>query len=514
MTLVEDADTAGRHYAATTTKGHKKALGQYLTGPDIAAFMAAGAAKGLKGTDTVRVLDPAAGGGILAVAACEALAALPHPPRVIEVVAYEIDPPLAWILRDLLERTAHALAPRINVVATVIEKDFVLANAEVLTRDLYASPTQLFDLVISNPPYFKLAKSSPQARACESLVYGQPNIYQFFMGICACLIRPGGQFCFITPRSWAAGPYFELFRKRFFAQIRPETVHVFASRRGSFKRDEILQEVEITWGVRDDGWLSAAPAARMTMSTSEGSHDLATSEVRTIPLIDLLDSADRHLVLRLPASEAHDRIIDLVHSWPSSLARYGFKISTGPVVSFRANEYLATEPEDDTVPLLWLQNVRAMVSTWPIGMKKAEYVRKSDQSAYILVPNKAYILIRRFSAKEEARRLVAAPYEPITGFESVGLENHLNYVYRPNGVLTVDEVWGLSALLNSETLDAYFRCVNGNTQVSATELRAMPMPPVEMLLEIGRRARGITDLPTIDDIVASVLYRERETAVA
>ena len=514
MTVAHHADAAGRQYAATTNKGHQKALGQYLTGPDIAAFMAAGAAKALKRTGVIRVLDPAAGAGILAVAACEALAALPHPPESIEVVAYEIDPPLAAILRGVLKHTAETLAPTVKVKFEVIEKDFVLANALALTDDLYASPAQRFDLVIANPPYFKLAKSSPQARACESLVYGQPNIYQFFMGICACLLRPGGQFCFITPRSWAAGPYFELFRKRFFAMIRPETVHVFASRRASFKRDEILQEVEITWGTRDDGWLSEAPTASITMSTSEGSHDLATPEVRTIPLIDLLDPTDRHLVLRLPASEAHDRIIDLVHSWPSTLFRYGLKISTGPVVSFRANEYLANAPEADTVPLLWLQNVRAMVSTWPVGMKKAEYVRQSDQSAYILVPNKHYILIRRFSAKEEARRLVAAPYEPIAGFESVGLENHLNYIYRPGGTLTTDEVWGLSALLNSSTLDSYVRCVNGNTQVSATELRAMPMPPVEMLLEIGRRARGVIDLEAIDAIVTSVLYAKRESAVA
>jgi hypothetical protein len=39
----------------------------------------------------------------------------------------------------------------------------------------------------------------------------------------------------------------------------------------------------------------------------------------------------------------------------------------------------------------------------------------------------------------------------------------------------------------------YFRVVNGNTQVSATELRAMPLPPLKLIVEIGRRARTALD---------------------
>ena len=66
------------------------------------------------------------------------------------------------------------------------------------------------------------------------------------------------------------------------------------------------------------------------------------------------------------------------------------------------------------------------------------------------------------------------------------MENKLNYIYRPKGHLARTEVMGIVALLNSELFDTYFRTFNGNVNVSATELRAMPMPPLETIKEIGK----------------------------
>ena len=112
------------------------------------------------------------------------------------------------------------------------------------------------------------------------------------------------------------------------------------------------------------------------------------------------------------------------------------------------------------------------------------------------------------SAKEEARRLTALPRI------FVGFENHLNYIHRPGGTLSDDEAWGLAALYN-HLLDAYFRAVNGNTQVSATELRAMPLPARETIIELGRCVKRLAD-PTdgLDVLVMSLVaqYPEWEAA--
>ena len=75
----------------------------------------------------------------------------------------------------------------------------------------------------------------------------------------------------------------------------------------------------------------------------------------------------------------------------------------------------------------------------------------------------------------------------MTKYELVGIENKLNYIHRPGSRLRRDEVMGISALLNSKIFDTYFRTFNGNINVSATELRMMPMPDIEIIQEIGRK---------------------------
>ena len=69
------------------------------------------------------------------------------------------------------------------------------------------------------------------------------------------------------------------------------------------------------------------------------------------------------------------------------------------------------------------------------------------------------------------------------------------------GDMNDDEAFGLAALLNTELLDTYFRVSSGNTQVSATELRAMPLPPRDMIVFIGRRVRKLTGGEGWDEIV-------------
>ena len=130
-----------------------------------------------------------------------------------------------------------------------------------------------------------------------------------------------------------------------------------------------------------------------------------------------------------------------------------------------------------------------MLADHPVNKKdKGQYIKVAPESMHTLLPNKNYILLRRMSSKDDSSRLVAAPYfGNMAKHKYVGIENKLNYIYRPKGHLRRDETIGLTALLDSEIFDAYFRTFNGNINVSATELRAMPLPPIETIREIGKR---------------------------
>ena len=491
------ADRVGEWYAARISERQRKDHGLFLTPVPVAEFMGERiAVQGRK----VRILDPAAGAGVLACAAVEKVASRKQKPDVIELVAYEVDRGLVPALRAVLDHLAGWCRTRngLRVAVRVETADFIMENAEALRPyGLFRSQSEAegFDAVIANPPYFKIGKGDPRAVAAADVVHGQPNIYALFMAVGAALLRQRGDFVFITPRSFASGPYFRRFRTMFFGLIRPTGVHVFGSRRDAFRRDAVLQENVIVSGVRQDRWHENGATASLSISSSLGVDDIGAPDTRETPADAVLDFASAEKVLRLPVCDEDEEALALVDSWPGSLAALGLSISTGPVVPFRAKELIASQGEVPAshVPLLWMNHVRAMRVTWPLDRHKPEYIARAGAEA-LLVPNRNYVLIRRFSAKEEPRRLTAAPYiaaDP--ALPEIGLENHLNYVHRRGGTLSADEAWGLAALYNSRLLDTWFRAVNGNTQVSATELRTMPLPTGETIVALGRVVKRLAD---------------------
>lgn len=495
------ADHLGAWYAEQIDAAHRKVHGHYLTPPLIADFMG-GLCIG-EPCRTIRLLDPAAGTGTLAAAACMALARSESPPSHIELVAYEIDPGLLPVLEACFDYLSGWLKARdIGLSVRLEHGDFVLINAGALEGGLFPFENR-FDAVICNPPYFKLPKSDPRAQACMSVVHGQPNVYGLFMAIGAALLREGGRFVYITPRSFASGPYFQRFRQWFFERVRPTELHVFESRSEAF--DEVLQETVITAGARATAWRTDQNTMAR-ISTSSGASDIGARQSRELPIAEVLRGDCAHQLLYLPASEEHDRVRDLVGGWKGSLHAYGWEVSTGPVVAFRAKAWLRHETGEDHTPLLWLRHVRPMSVEWPLGMRKAQYIDDVQATSHLLVPNRNYVLLRRFSAKEEKRRLTAAPYlaRRFGTHARIGLENHLNYIHRPGGgQLSEIEAHGLAALLNSHLMDTWFRIGSGNTQVSATELRAMPLPPLDVIRRIGKRVMLTSE--RVDAIVQSEL---------
>lgn len=505
------ADRVGKWCIARKSDRHRKDHGLYLT-PVAAADFMAGKIK-VEGSK-LRVLDPAAGVGILCCAVMEVLVRRKSKPIAIELVAYEVDESLITSLQSVLDYLVNWCRSGYGITVTVhVENtDFIMAHAKALRAfgGLFSASSRVenFDIVISNPPYFKVSKADPRAAAASTVVHGQPNIYALFMAVGAALLRQRGDFIFITPRSFASGPYFRQFRTVFFDMVRPAEVHIFGSRREAFSRDEVLQENVILTGTRQDGWHRTGTSAPLVISSSHGVRDLGDSNYRKIAMNTALNLVSVDKVLRLPIRDEDENVLVLVESWPSNLHSFGLNISTGPVVPFRARGLIGGNGDIPAkhVPLLWMNHVHAMQITWPLDRHKPEYIKRSGSEA-LLLPNRNYVFMRRFSAKEEAHRLTAAPYIAADfAIPEVGIENHLNYIHRPGGTLSEDEAWGLAALYNSRLLDIYFRTINGNTQVSATELRAMPLPTHQTVTTLGQHVKHLADpMESLNALVMSLI---------
>lgn len=490
---------AGLHarYSRSASEEERREMGQYFTPVAVARMMAE--LGSVTDAEELRVLEPGSGAAVLTAALCEAL---PATVKRIHIDTYELHPSLADLCEETLRFTLSWLGERgTRCTFTVHRKDFVLENASCLRAQLFEA-REGYDIAISNPPYFKLQKQDPRARAAAEIVHGQPNIYALFMAIMAGLLKEKGTMVTITPRSFAAGDYFRRFRQALFSTVIPEAVHLFGSRRDAFRTDEILQENVILSARR----IPAAKKHHVTVSTSRGVGDLGTRSRREVPLARVVDLHSRSVTLHIPASCVDDEVLSFVGSWPETLHSLGFEVSTGPVVAFRATEFLRSGEGADTVPLLWLQHVKQMNIEWPASTSKRQHIVSSSASEALLLPNRTYVVMRRFSAKEEHRRLVAAPLirGELPG-EMIGLENHLNYIYRPRRVMSAAEARGLAILLNSALVDRYFRISNGNTQVSAAELRQLPLPSREQLEAIGQALDG-QRISELDQIVATALH--------
>ncbi len=500
-------DRLGSLYSKAVTQDHKKKNGQFFTPLEIAKFMASLSTKML---NTVRILDPGCGLGILSCALIENIVKTDPDLSEIELDVYENDISIEPFLRasmNYLEKwlNQNNIKCRINI----IPDDFILQNSRYLddNSDLFGENIPVYDIIISNPPYFKLSIQDSRAKAAKIVVNGHPNIYAIFMAVAAKLLKREGELIFITPRSYSSGYYFKVFRNYFFKLIDLDMVHLFVSRTDTFNRDKVLQETVIIKGTR-----RKIPKEKIQISSSNGLADILSSNVKSYRKQDIINRESGEKILYLPTSDYEENILKIFKSWNGTLGKYNIKISTGPVVSFRAWDLIkknGNESPEITTPLFWLHNIKQMQIEWPVNKgEKGQFILVNEKSKPILIPNKNYVLLRRFSSKDDKNRLIAAPYfSEQTNSEYIGVENKLNYIYRPNGILSKNEIIGLSAILNSAIFDSFFRIFNGNVNVSATELRNMTFPPLDLIIRIGSELISSKDysVNNINQIITSYL---------
>jgi adenine-specific DNA-methyltransferase len=494
-----------RQYEAVTSDAFRRACGHFPTPQGVAAFMA-----GLFSEipSCFRLLDPGAGIGTLSVAVCERVMHSPIP-RSIHITAYENEPSLIPFLERNLGNCRKTLrSAGHEMTFSITQDDFILSNAEAFSQQpLFgaAFKNKLFDASIMNPPYFKIAGDSPHARLMSRIIHGQPNIYVLFMALAAQFLKPDGELVAITPRSFCSGLYFRQFRRWFFNRMSLQHVHLFASRKATFKESDVLQESLITFTrhVSQNG-------GNISLSTSHGRDFPPKASWRIESASKVIDSTTPDLVICIPENCEDTAISEIVRSWPNRFSETGLRISTGPVVAFRSTEFLLPSLNGtSTIPLISVHNVRRFITLWPLKKKnKPEAFKVCPESAKLLLPAKNYVLMRRFSAKEEKRRLTASCYlktEALRG--QVAFENHLNYVYHAHRDLTEAETFGIAALFNSAFLDRFFRTISGNTQVNATEIRSLPFPDLATVAKIGQAVKNMPDLSTgaVERIVLDAL---------
>jgi adenine-specific DNA-methyltransferase len=464
----------------------RSAKGQFLTPPPVARLMASM----FEATPrTVRLLDAGAGIGSLTAAFVDEMRRRESPPEEILVTAYEIDPLLVQYLNETFKLCREACERQgIRFAGEVAPTDFIEAGINSLDGKFFAQGSDGYTCAILNPPYRKINSGSAVRLLLRSAGIETTNLYAAFVALAVRLLRRGGELVAITPRSFCNGTYFKPFRKLFLDSMTFRRIHVFDSRDLAFREDQVLQENIIFHAVK-----RKEKNASVAVSTGGDAHteDVSPRELRHEQLVQ---PSDPDLFIHIVSEDFEQNVRDLMARFDSSLADLGISVSTGRVVDFRARDFLRAMPEPtiECAPLIYPGHIDGWRVKWPReGGRKPNALVVAPETRGLLVPRGTYVLVRRFSAKEEPRRVVASVYDPEQyPAPLVGFENHLNYYHAGGGGLPAGLAKGLAAYLNSTLVDSYFRQFSGHTQVNAGDLRSLKYPSRAELESLGAGIDG------------------------
>ncbi|MCA3450791.1 MAG: Eco57I restriction-modification methylase domain-containing protein [Rhodobacter sp.] len=432
---------------------------------------------------TCHLLDAGAGLGALSCAFLDRWLDGGLAFQKVEVTAYEID-------GTLHEHLRQHLAAYDRVKSEVIGDDYITqAAVEGLEKGFFTH-------AILNPPYKKINSSSVHRLALRAVGIETVNLYSAFVALAVAQAAPDGQIVAIIPRSFCNGPYYRPFRDFILERAALRQMHLFDSRTQAFKDDQVLQENVI---IRLERGADQGPVT-ITTSTDDSFCDLVTHQH---PFDRIVFPDDPGRFIHIPTSTGKSTI-ELSPAVRYSLADLGIRVSTGPVVDFRLKDQLRDMPESGTVPLIYPGHLSMTGTVWPLmGLRKPNAILRNETTEKWLYPTGFYCVVRRFSSKEEKRRVVASVVdpEPFHPHEMLGFENHINVFHENKGGLPESLARGLAVFLNTSAVDESFRRFNGHTQVNATDLKLMKYPSRSALTVLGEWAkeqRGITQA-MIDD---------------
>ena len=465
-------------------KENRSEFGQYMTPNSIASFMASL----FSYKKYITLLDPGAGIGSLTSAF---LNNFKDKKNSITTTAWEIDKKLNHHLEKVLHNWKYLLDNRFDYV--INSTDFI----EDACLSILSGKQPEFTHIILNPPYKKLNSNSKHRFLLKKVGIDTVNLYTAFVALSIKLLKPNGELIAIIPRSFCNGTYFKPFRELLLHYCSINRIHLFESRSRTFKNENILQENIIIHLKKN------VQQANVIVSTSSDS-EFKDLEINSFKFTSIVKPDDAYKFIHIPSSSSE---ITMPSYCRNTLSGLGLEVSTGPIVDFRIKEHLRTNITKKSIPLLYPFNFSNNKLIWPKSHKKPNALVSANSLCKDLLPNGNYVLVKRFSSKEEKKRVVAY-YLSANDLNSdvIGIENHFNYFHRNKKGLNKNLAIGLYIFLNSTLVDNYFRAFSGHTQVNANDLRNILFPDVDVLQEIGRSSQNKKiDQAYIDKIIKELM---------
>lgn len=418
-------------------------IGQVFTPEPLADYMAGLLLRQPFTPGDIRVLDPGAGPGSLTRAVLATQSRFSEPQRSITLV--ESDSRFVPALIDL-QHQAAGTRTRLEVQV----EDFL----EFSERALNQGAT--FTHVIMNPPYKKLSPQEPGKNLLKRMGIKVTNHYAAFLWLSIDLLAPSGRLVAVVPRSLTSGAYFGALRAHILSNTHIEQITSFDSRT-LFARDSVLQDVIVV-------------ALRRHKSTEPTRFTRARiTDEAVVELAELDVPRERYL---LPGNAAQTLILPAPHDIElpvlgDLLIKPPYHVQAGSVVDFRHRDDIVKSPCHDSVPLISSSDLRSSS-----GGEHSRYLMVNDDTRRFVKPPGWYVAVKRISPPEQSPRIRAALVDGRgPRANGVAFENHVVYISKRSGPLSLDEANALRSILIDPTTEQQFRRLSSTTQVNVGDLR-------------------------------------------
>lgn len=472
-------------YAILTEETYRKKLAMFFTPPSLTEGLLDDLAK--QGVDfgSHSFMDPACGGGaflapvalrmrdVLKARGQKPLKSLKHIEK--HLFGTDLDETLCKLSKHFLCMALHD-----EIRSTGYLPMFRVRQADSLTE--LVPLLGLVDVVVCNPPYRKMTSEELEVlrNAYADIIEAQPNLYCLFISLCVRLLRVGGRAALVTPTSFLSGQYFGRLRKFLMRNTDVEHIGVVSHRQGVFI--DVEQETALTVlrrRIEEDRTHVRANVAVVSR----------TGQYKNVGECVLPNAG---FVWPIPRSVEDVALLKKATLSKFRLSDYGYKVRIGAYVwnrdqrpKFQSRQDAKRAKANTAMPLMWSRDIvpGAIVRLEDDSAFAGEhrFVDLGDRKHTSVVTSPC-VVMQRVTSNDQPRRLVAATVSPgvfgaYGGF--VG-ENHVVIIEVVSNTPALPPT-KLAKLLSTHSVDRYFRCISGATNVSAFELNQLALPNPQTL---------------------------------
>lgn len=463
-------------------KSIKKKLGQFYTPSNIVQRMIYEVKKNFKSLDNSDlIVDPACGTGIFLIKTIEELKKIFQETKVIDYVknnifAYDVNPfaiiatkvNIAYILIKEFPNQIRVILDYLNN-----DKDVFL---NIRWKNTIVEPDHnIYTIILGNPPYFKLNNLLiKNLDGYDDILYGQPNIYSFFMYWGINHLKYNGVMSFIVPQSIKSGLYFKKLRSKM-KELRIRALIHIDSRQNVFDRAE--QAVLIIC-LENKPVTNSKTKIQFYNGSGKIDNEFKISRSRL-----MMNEQNNYIFVINKKIEMYSILEKIfTNCAPLNGEETKLKFCNG---LFVWNQHKKDMVDDATlgIPIIYGEYIQ------PVNFHFSLNSRNEERKQYSLITNKtkSYVLkgkkllIQRTTNYQSDIRLKSCLIsdEFLEKYESYFLENHVNFLCSSEGKnedISLEKLYYYLGMLNSKLVNYIFTSRNGNTQVSANELNALPFP--------------------------------------